>query len=50
MKHQKKKGLLLLATKLKEKIPDDSNAKQCYQLFLKNKNKTLVKRSKIITQ
>ena len=49
MIHQKKKELLLLATKL-EKILDARNAKEYYQSFLKNRTKKLVKRSKIITQ
>ena len=31
-----KKDLLLLATKLREKIPNDSNAKEYYQTLLKN--------------
>ena len=39
MKHHKKKDLLLLATKLIEKVADASNAKKYYQTFLKNKNK-----------
>ena len=34
MKHQKKKGLQLLETKLIEKIPDATNAKQYYQSCL----------------
>ena len=38
MKHQKKKDLLLLATKLIEKIPDGTSAKKYYQLYLKRKN------------
>ena len=42
--------LLLLATKLIEKVPDATNAKQHYQAVLKNKNKKSVKRSKITTQ
>ena len=50
MKNQKKKYLLLLATKIIEKTPDASNAKDCYESFLRNKNKKLVKRPKIITQ
>ena len=50
MKHQKKKELLLLATKLIEKILDARNAKEYYQSFLKNRTKKFVKRSKIITQ
>ena len=36
IKHQKKKDLLLLATKLIEKNPDATNAKQYYQFYLKN--------------
>ena len=43
MKHQKKKDLLLLSIKLIKKIHDASNAKEYYQLFLKNRNKELVK-------
>ena len=35
MKHQKKKDLLFLATKLIEKMPDATNAKQYYQIYLK---------------
>ena len=50
MKYQKKKKLLLLATKLVEKVLDSSYAKEYYKLFLKNKNKKLVKQPKIITQ
>ena len=50
MKYQKKKVLLLLATKLIEKILDSSSAKEYYKLFLKNKNKKLVKQTKMITQ
>ena len=38
MKHQKKKDLLLLATKLVETIPDASNAKEYYKSYLKKKN------------
>ena len=49
MKYQKKKDLLLLATKLIEKILDSSYAKEYYKLFLKNKNIKLVKQPKIIT-
>ena len=49
MKYQKK-CLLLLATKLVEKVLDSSYAKEYYKLFLKNKNKKLVKQPKIITQ
>ena len=50
MKRQKKKDLLLLATKLIEKIPGASNTKEYYQSCLKNKNKKSLKRSKIVTQ
>ena len=42
VKHQKKKELLL-ATKLIEKIPDATNAKQYYQILLKRKNTKLIK-------
>ena len=49
MKYQKKK-LLLLATKLVEKVLDSSYAKEYYKVFLINKNKKLVKQPKIITQ
>ena len=38
MKHHKKTNLLLLATKLIEKIPDATNAKQNDQSYLKRKN------------
>ena len=38
MKYQKK-YLLLLATKLVEKVLDSSYAKEYYKLFLKNKKK-----------
>ena len=48
MKYQRK-YLLLLATKLVEKVLDSSYAKEYYKLFLKNKKK-LVKQPKIITQ
>ena len=37
MKHQKKKDLQQFATKLTEKIPDPSNAKEYYQSYLKRK-------------
>ena len=50
MKHQKKKDLLLLATKLTEKIPDVSNAKKYYKSYLKRKNTKFIKQSNIITQ
>ena len=49
MKHQKKKELLLLATKLIESIPDASNAQEYYKSYLREETK-LVKRSKIISQ
>ena len=39
LKHQKKKDLILLPTKLIKKIPDASNAKEYYKSFLKNKSK-----------
>ena len=35
----KRKKLLLLATKLKEKIPDDSNVKEYYNYFFKKNKK-----------
>ena len=44
------KGLLLLATKLIEKIVDPCNAKEHYQPFIRKKNTKSVKRLKIITQ
>ena len=37
MKHQKKKDLLLLATKLIEQISDASNAKEYYNSYVKKK-------------
>ena len=37
MKHQKKNDMLLLATKLIEKITDTSYAKECCNSHLKNK-------------
>ena len=44
IKHRKKKYLILLATKLIEKIHDASSAKEYYyQSFLKNENKNSVK-------
>ena len=49
MKYQKN-YLLLLATRLVEKVLDSSYTKEYYKLFLKNKNKKLVKQPKIITQ
>ena len=47
---KRKNDLRLLVTKLTEKILDISNAKEHYQLFLKNKNKKSVKRWKIIIE
>ena len=49
MKRLKKKNLLLLATKLIEKIPDSTNAKEHCNYYLKTKNTKLVKLSEIIT-
>ena len=43
MKRLKIRNLLLLATKLIEKIPDTSNAKEHYELFIRNKNKKISK-------
>ena len=43
MNYQKKKYLLSFVIKFQDKIPDPSNAKQCYQIFLKNKNKISAK-------
>ena len=45
----KRKDLLLLANKLKEKVPDPHNAKQHYQLFVRRKSRKSVKPSKIKT-
>ena len=47
---RRKKNSYCLQTKLIEKIPDAATTKQCYQTFLKNKNKKGVKWLKIITQ
>ena len=41
MKRLKKKDLLLLATKLIEKIPDPHNAKEHYQSFVKKNTKSV---------
>ena len=46
---KKKKDLLLLASKLIEKIPDSRNAKEHYQSFIRKKNTKSVKQSEIIT-
>ena len=35
---KKKKGLLLLANKLIEKVPDPCNAKEHYQSFIRKKS------------
>ena len=43
MKHHKKKCILLLATKLIEKIPDASNDKEYYNFHLKRKPTKLLK-------
>ena len=40
MKHQKNNDLLLLAIKSIEQTRDASNAKECYNSYLKNKKKT----------
>ena len=42
--------MLLLATKLIEKIVDPGHAKELYNPYLKKKNTKLLKRSKIVTQ
>ena len=42
--------LLLLPTKLIKKIHDSSNDKKYYEKFFINRNKTSVKRSKVIAQ
>ena len=49
MKRLKRKDLLLLEKKLKEKIPNLRHAKEHYQSFMRRKTKKLVKQSKIIT-
>ena len=50
MTHQKKKDLPLLGTKLIENILVASNAKEYCKSYLKNKNKKLFQRSKVLTQ
>ena len=45
MKFLKKKGLLLLANKSIEKIPDPRNAKEHYQSFIRKKNTKSLKQS-----
>ena len=49
MKRLKRKGFLLLSSKLIEKTPDPRNAKEHYQSFIKEENTKSVKQSKIIT-
>ena len=44
MKYQKEKDLVSFSRKLIEIVSDPSNAKQYYQIFLKNKNKKSMKR------
>ena len=46
VKHLKRKDLLLLASKLIEKITDPHNAKEHYESFLKKKNRKSGKQSK----
>ena len=40
---------MLLSSKLTEKIPDPSNAKEHYRSFVRKKNTKSVKQSEIIT-
>ena len=49
VKRLKRKDLLLLANKLKEKVHDPHNPKQHYQLFIRRKSRKSVKQSKIKT-
>ena len=49
VKHLKRKDLLLLASKLIEKITDPHNAKEHYESFLKKKNRKSGKQSEIFT-
>ena len=49
MKCLEKKDLLLLTTKLIEKIPDPRNAKEHHQSFIRKKNTKSAKQSKIVT-
>ena len=49
MKHLKRKGLLLLANKLIEKVPDPRNAKEHYESFLRKKNRKSTKQLEIIS-
>ena len=48
MKPLKRKDLLLLANKLREKIPDPRNDKQHFESILRRKNMKSVKQSEII--
>ena len=43
MKRLKKKDLLLLVNKLKEKIPDSRNAKEHYQSIIRKKKNKISK-------
>ena len=47
--NRKKKDLLLFGKKLIETVPDASNAKQHYELFLRMKNRNSIKQLEIIT-
>ena len=49
VKRLKTKDLLLLANRLKEKVPDPRNAKEHYESFLRKKNRKPIKQSEIIT-
>ena len=49
MKSLKRVDLLLLATKLIEKIPDPRHAEEHYQSFIRKKNTKSVKKWKIFT-
>ena len=40
---------MLLANKLREKVPDPRNAKKHYRSFIRKKNRKLVKQSEMIT-
>ena len=48
-KSLEKKRLLLLANTLIEEVPDQCNAKEHYESFLRKKNRKSVKQSQIIT-
>ena len=47
MKCLKRKDLLLLVQKLLEKVPDPCIAKEQYESFLRQKNRTSVKQSEV---